>query len=250
MKTSSKNSAKLNTGLAHDLSAQLFIQRLTENQSMAEADKNKKFHKDERTGNKFLGVRMKTIFDTAKAFTEMPIKEVAKLLKSPYYEMRMGAVSIMDFKARAKATTDESKEALFKLYIDNHDRIDTWDMVDRSAPYVVGGYLHDKSRKILYTLAKSKSMCERRTSIVSTYYFIRQNDVDETFKIAAILVNDKHDLIQKAVGSWIREAGKRDKKQLLEFLDNYASIMPRTMLRYAIEKLSASQKNFYMKKEF
>jgi 3-methyladenine DNA glycosylase AlkD len=250
MKTSPKNSTKLNAVLAHDLSAQLFIKQLMENQSIVEADKNKKFHKDEKPGNKFLGVRMKTIFDTAKAFTKMPLKEVAKLLKSPYYEMRMGAVSIMDFKARAKTITDESKEAIFKLYIDNHDRIDTWDMVDRSAPYVVGGYLHDKSRKILYKLAKSKSMCERRTAIVSTYYFIRQNDVDETFKIAAILVNDKHDLIQKAVGSWIREAGKRDKKQLLEFLENYASFMPRTMLRYAIEKLSASQKTFYMQKEF
>jgi 3-methyladenine DNA glycosylase AlkD len=189
---------------------------------------------------------MKTIFDTAKAFSGMHVTEVQKLLLSPYYEVRMGAVSIMDFQARSKTLDNESKEILFRLYIDNHDRIDTWDMVDRSAPYVVGGYLHDKSRKILYKLAKSNKMCERRTAIVSTYYFIRQNDVNETFKIAEALLNDKHDLIHKAVGSWIREAGKRDKKQLLGFLDNYAKVMPRTMLRYAIEKLNPGQKKFYM----
>jgi 3-methyladenine DNA glycosylase AlkD len=135
---------------------------------------------------------------------------------------------------------------LFDLYIKRHDRINNWDLVDRSAPYVVGGYLFDKPRNILYKLAKSKNMWERRTSIVSTYFFIRQGQVDDTFKIAASLVNDSEDLIHKATGGWIREAGKRDAKQLLRFLDKHAATMPRTTLRYAIEKLSKKQREHYM----
>ena len=136
---------------------------------------------------------------------------------------------------------------MFDLYISKHNRIDNWDMVDRSAPYVVGGYLFDKPLKILYKLAKSKNVWERRTAIVSTYFFIRQNDVTDTFRIAELLVNDKHDLIQKAVGGWIREAGKRDKHQLIQFLNTHAVTMPRTMLRYAIEKLAAKQREYYLR---
>jgi 3-methyladenine DNA glycosylase AlkD len=112
---------------------------------------------------------------------------------------------------------------------------------------VVGGYLFDKPRKVLYKLARSKNMWERRTAITSTYYFIRQNDLDDTFKIAEILVDDKEDLVQKAVGGWVREAGKKDKKMLLAFLDQYAATMPRTTLRYAIEHLDKKQKDYYMK---
>jgi 3-methyladenine DNA glycosylase AlkD len=119
-------------------------------------------------------------------------------------------------------------------------------MVDRSAPYVVGGYLFDKPRKILYQLAKSKNVWERRTAIVSTYFFIRRDDVDDTFKIAKLLVKDKHEMIHTAVGSWIREAGKRDEQQLLEFLETHAGTMPRTMLRYAVEKLEKRLREIYM----
>src|SRR6185369_12379890 len=162
-----------------------------------------------------------------------------------YYEVRLGGVSIMDFQARDKKATPEKKKALFDLYINRHDRINNWDLVDRSAPFVVGGYLFDKPRKILYKLAKSKNVWERRTAIVSTYFFIRQNDIDDTFKIAELLIDDKHDLINKAVGSWVREAGKRDKLKLLSFLDQYAAVMPRVTLRYAVEKLNPKQKEFY-----
>ena len=119
-------------------------------------------------------------------------------------------------------------------------------MVDRSAPFVVGGYLFDKSRAPLYKLAKSKNTWERRTAIVSTYFFIRQNDLEDTFKIAEILVHDKHDLINKAVGSWVREAGKRDEAKLIGFLDKYGKTMPRVTLRYAIEKLDSNVKKKYM----
>ena len=120
-------------------------------------------------------------------------------------------------------------------------------MVDRSAPYVVGGYLSDKPRTILYKLARSKNVWERRTAIVATYFFIRNNDVNDTFRIAEILRNDQHDLIQKAVGSWVREAGKRDKQKLLSFLNKYAATMPGVMLRYAIEQLDRKQKELYTK---
>ena len=182
----------------------------------------------------------------AKQHIEMPIVEIEKLLHSDYYEARMGSVSIMDFQARNKKTTATRKKELFELYIKCHNRINNWDLVDRSAPYVVGGYLFDKPRKILYKLAKSKNVWERRTAIVSTYYFIRQNDLSDTFKIAELLISDEHDLIQKAVGSWIREAGKYDKLALIEFLDSFASSMPSTMLRGAIEKLDKKEKAVYL----
>ena len=198
--------------------------------------------------NKVLGVSIGKIFPIAKKFSDMPLADIEKLLESPYYEVRMGAVSMLDFQARNKRITPEQRKALFDLYIRRHDRINNWDLVDRAAPYVVGGYLADKSRKVLYRLARSRNPWERRTAIVSTYYFIRSGEVDDTFRIAEILVNDKHELVQKAVGSWIREAGKKDQKRLLQFLEQHAASMPRTVLRYAIEKLSPAQRSKFLNK--
>ena len=192
--------------------------------------------------NKFLGVSFGKIFPIAKQFSDMPLEEIEVLLESPYYEVRMGAVSMMDFQARDKKITPEHRKALFDLYIRRHDRLNNWDLVDRAAPYVVGGYLADKPRKILYKLARSKNPWERRTAIVATYYFIRAGEVDDTFAIAEILRKDQHDLVQKAVGSWIREAGKKYQGKLVEFLEKHSKVMPRTMLRYAVEKLPAAQK--------
>ena len=201
------------------------------------------------TDNKILGVSIGRIFPIAKQFADMSLESIEQLLDSPYYEARMGAVSIMDFQARNKKTTPEHRKALFELYMRRHDRINNWDLVDRAAPYVVGGYLADKSRKDLYRLARSRNPWERRTAIVSTYYFIRSGDLDDTFGIAALLVKDKHELVQKAVGSWIREAGKKDQKQLVLFLETHGGAMSRTMLRYAVEKLPAVQKKKFLGKE-
>lgn len=134
-------------------------------------------------------------------------------------------------------------------YINRHDRINNWDLVDRSAGFVVGSYLYDKPRKILYKLAQSRNMWERRTAIVSTSYFLRKGEAEDTFAIAEILMHDKEDLIHKAAGGWIREAGKKHKTKLLEFLDRYSATMPRTMLRYAIEKLPQNQRLYYLKNE-
>lgn len=197
--------------------------------------------------NKVLGVKFGKIFLLAKQFAGMSLAGIEWLLENPYYEVRMGAVSIMDFQARSKSTTPEQRKALFDLYIRRHDRINNWDLVDRAAPYVVGGYLADKPRKILYRLARSRNPWERRTAIVSTYYFIRAGDLEDTFGIAAILSKDKHELVQKAVGSWIREAGKKDQAQLVRFLETHAASMPRTMLRYAVEKLPAAQRAKFLK---
>lgn len=191
-------------------------------------------------------VAMGEIFALAKTFKDMVPSEIKRLLASPAEGDRTGAVSIMDFQARDKKTSQARRKELFDLYISHHNHINTWSLVDRSAPYVVGGYLFDKPRDILYKLARSKDPNERRTAIVSTYYFIRQNDLADTFNIAEVLVHDKNELVQKAVGGWIREAGKRDPARLLAFLDTYAATMPRVELRYAIEKLPAEQRQYYL----
>jgi 3-methyladenine DNA glycosylase AlkD len=249
-KTSFKTSIKKQEGNLINVSAKNFIDKLKTLQSDAELKKIQRYFKTTlaESGDRdvFMGVRMGKVFTLAKTFVEMPIPEIEKLLKSPIHEVRVGAVSIMDFLARNKKTTEDKRKALFDLYIRRHDRINNWDLVDRSAPSVVGGYLHDKSRNILYKLAHSKNVWERRTSIVSTYFFIRQGDVTDTFKIAEILLDDKHDLIHKAAGGWIREAGKKHPKKLADFLNEYAAEMPRTMLRYAIEHFDKKKRDIYL----
>jgi 3-methyladenine DNA glycosylase AlkD len=190
-----------------------------------------------------MGVRMGRVFALAKESINMSLGEIEKLLDSPIHEARVGAVSIMDFQARSKKTTEERKKELFDLYIRRHDRINSWDLVDRSAIYVVGSYLFDKPRDILYNLARSKDTWERRTAIVSTAYFIRQGDVDDALKIAEILLDDDQDLIHKATGWMLRAAGETDRQKLLKFLDQFAATMPRTALRYAMEHFDKKQRS-------
>jgi len=232
------------------VTAKQFIARLKELQSDVELEKIQRFFKSGvgqySEGDVFIGVRMGSVFALAKEFMGMKPDEIEKLLESPIHEVRTGGVSIMDFQARDKKTTEVRRKELFDLYINRHDRINNWDLVDRSAPHVVGGYLFDKPRKILYKLAASKNMWERRTSIVCTFYFIRKGDVDDTFKIAEMLLHDKEDLIHKAAGGWLREAGRKHSQRLMEFLDHYAIIMPRTMLRYAIEHFDKKPRDYYL----
>jgi 3-methyladenine DNA glycosylase AlkD len=186
------------------------------------------------------------IFSLAKEYQQIPVDEVIKLLKDKNENHRLGAVSILDWKARDKKTSREERENIYRAYIDNHKWIDNWGLIDRAAPYVVGGYLHDKNKKALYDLAISKHPMERRTAIVSTYYFIRKNEIKDTFKIAEILVNDTDEYVQKAVGSWIREAGKRNEEKLKNFLNKHAAEMPRITLRYAIEKFDKETRERYL----
>ncbi|NNE68858.1 MAG: DNA alkylation repair protein [Rhodothermales bacterium] len=192
-----------------------------------------------------LGVNPGRVFKVAKQFTDLTASDLEYLLESPIYEVRLAAVSVMDFQARAKRTSDAQRESIYELYIRRHDRINSWDLVDRAAPYVVGGYLADRPRDVLDGLARSASPWERRTAIVATYYFIRMDEVEDTFRIAEALVHDDHRFVQTAVGSWVREAGKRDLDRLLRFLDDFAGSMPRTMLRYATEKLDPETRARY-----
>ncbi|GGG35648.1 DNA alkylation repair protein [Bizionia arctica] len=192
------------------------------------------------------GIPKREIFLLAKEYQQIPVFEVVKLLKDKNENHRLGAVSILDWKARNKKTSKEERKELYRAYIDNHHWIDNWGLVDRAAPYVVGGYLYDKDKKDLYDLAKSKNPMERRSAIVSTYYFIRKNDIEHTFKIADILINDTDEYVQKAVGSWIREAGKRNEETLKAFLNKHATKMPRITLRYAIEKFDKETRMHYL----
>lgn len=226
-----------------------FLERLKALRSPAVAKSHSHLAADEE--DVVLGVRMGQVFALAKEFMNMELSEVERMLESPVHEMRVGAVSIMDFQARSKKTTDERRKELFDLYLRRHDRINTWDLVDRSAPWVVGSYLFDKPRKVLYKLAKSKKMAMRRSAIVSTLYFIGKGDVDDAFKLAEILLHDKEDLIHKANGWALRFAGDKDRKRLIQFLGEYAASMPRVTLRYATEKFDKKQRDRYlnMKKE-
>ncbi|MCK6562868.1 DNA alkylation repair protein [candidate division KSB1 bacterium] len=236
--------------MAMEMTARQFVKKLETLRSATELKKIQRYFKSGEgeygEGDEFMGVRMGQVFALAKEFMEMPPNEIEKLIENPIHEVRVGAVSIMDWQARSKKISAERRKELFDLYIKRHDRINNWDLVDRSAPYVVGGYLFDKSRAILYKLARSRNMWERRTAIVSTFYFIRKGEIDDTFKIAEMLLNDKEDLIHKAAGGWLREAGKKDPKRLLSFLDQHAATMPRTFLRYAIEHLDKKQREHYL----
>ncbi len=194
----------------------------------------------------FSGVGMGQIFKLARDCIDMTPVEIERLLESPVHAVRVGAVSIMDWQARRRTTPEERRRALFDLYIRRHDRIDTWDLVDRSAIYVIGEYLTDKPRDILYELAASSSPMECRTAILSTYAFIRRGEVDDTFRLAERLVEDPEDTVHKAVGWMLREAGKRDPVRHATFLDARAATMPRVMLRYAIEKLDKGQRDHYL----
>ena len=176
----------------------------------------------------------------------MPPSELEKLLESPIHEVRAGALSIMDKQGRNKKTTESRRKELFDLYLRRTDRINNWDLVDLGAPFVVGAYLFDKPRDILYKLARSRNLWERRTAIVSTAYFLRQGDAADTFKIGEMLLRDDQDLIHKATGGWLREAGKQDGKKLLRFLDKHAATMPRAALRYATEHLGKKQRDHYL----
>lgn len=228
------------------MTAENYIKRLSEFKTEERLDVVRKFFKGKDGITKPFGVKFGDVFKTAKEFTQMSLKEINKLLDDDHYEIRMGAVSIMDFQAKSKKTPESRKKELFSLYLSRHDRLNNWDFVDRGSYNIIGEYLMDKPRDILYELAKSNNIWERRTAIVSTYAFIKKGQVDDTFKIAEILINDKEELINKAVGSWIREAGKKDEKRLKSFLDKHGETMPRVTLRYAVEKFDKPTKEYYL----
>lgn len=233
------------------LTAKQFIDTLKTFQSDEELKKLQRYFKSGKgqygEGDKFMGIKMGNLFAVAKTFEAMPINEIEKLLESPVHEVRAGAVSIMDKASRNKKVLPARLKEFYELYMRRHDRINNWDLVDLGCLHMTGSYLFDKPRKILYSMAKSKNIWERRTAILSTCYFIRQNETADTFKIAALLLKDNEDLVHKAAGWMLRFAGDKTPEKLLQFLDGYAAVMPRTMLRGAIEKFTAAKKEHYLK---
>ncbi|MEQ3676211.1 MAG: DNA alkylation repair protein [Dokdonia sp.] len=230
------------------MKAEDFIKKLKERSNEHPKKEVLKFFKDDDGETDALGVKFGTVFKLAKEFTDLPLSEINKLLNNKFYEIRMGAVSIMDFQSKRKSTTEKQRKELYELYLNRHDRLNNWDFVDRGAYNIIGEYLIDKPRDTLYELAKSNDAWKRRTAIVSTYAFIKKGELNDTFKIAEILINDNHELINKAVGSWLREAGKKDRKKLITFLDKHAETMPRVTLRYAIEKFDKPTRKKYLNK--
>ncbi|MGH2588254.1 MAG: DNA alkylation repair protein [Dehalococcoidia bacterium] len=231
--------------MAANVSAEEFVARLEPLRSPQQAGAYRRAFKPGED-DVFIGVRMGQVFTLAKELMGMQPAEIERLLESPVHEVRVGAVSIMDWQARSKKTPAQRRQELFDLYLRRHDRINTWDLVDRSAPYVVGSYLFDRPRDILYDLACSTNIWERRTAMVSTFYFIRKGDIEDTIRVAEILLSDDQDLIHKATGWGLREVGKQERGRLLAFLDEHGSTMPRTALRYAIEHLDKEQREHYL----
>lgn len=235
-----------------NLSAKQFIERLETHRSPAEAKKYLRYFKTGTSeygeGDVFMGVRMGQVFALAKEFIDLPPGEIEKLLESPIHEVRAGGCSIMGKQATRKKTPDRRRKELYDLYLRRHDRINNWDLVDLGAYKVVGSYLFDfeKPRAVLYKLARSRNIWERRTAIVSTLYFIGKGEVADTFKIAEILLKDDQDLIHKATGWALRYAGQKDRPRLLGFLDRHAATLPRTLLRYALEHLDKKERAHYL----
>jgi 3-methyladenine DNA glycosylase AlkD len=230
---------------SEEFTADQFLERLYTLRPPGDRDRDNKSLKGDES-DEVIGVRMGDIFGLARECMNMSPVEIEHLLESPIHEARVGAVSVMDWQARSRSTSDDRRRELFDLYLRRHDRINTWDLVDRSAIYVVGEFLVERPRDVLLELAGSDRPMERRTAILSTFAFIRRGDVDNAVRIAERLVNDDHDLVQKAVGWMLREVGKKDVGRLTAFLDAHAATMPRVMLRYAIEKLPRSERDRYL----
>jgi 3-methyladenine DNA glycosylase AlkD len=237
--------------MIHVLTAEIFAQRMHAMRSEDELRKIRRYFKsgegDYGEGDVFIGVRMGHVFALAKEFVLMAPAEIEFLLESPLHEIRAGAVSIMAKQAVMKKTTQDRRKELFDLYLRRHDRINNWDLVDLGARDVLGRYLLDKDRDVLYALARSENLWERRSAMWATMAFLQKGGQDDMYAIAGILLHDKEDLIHKVVGGLLREAGKKDKPRLIAFLGGRAASMPRVMLRYAVEHFGKEERALYLR---
>jgi len=191
-------------------------------------------------GDVFLGISVPDSRNVSRKYKDLEFNDIKKLLNSKEHEARLVGLLILTYKSLDKN--------VFEFYLKNIKNVNNWDLVDLTSHKIIGEYLLDKDKKILYNLAKSNNLWERRIAIVSTYAFIKENKFEDTLKISEILINDKHDLIHKAVGWMLREIGKRNFEKEEEFLNKYYKVMPRTMLRYAIEKFDEKKRKFYLGK--
>lgn len=194
--------------------------------------------------DRFIGVTVPILRKIAKQFAALPLTELQLLFESPINEERLLALVILVM--QYQGSPHDGKITLYNFYISNLKHVNNWNLVDASAHLIIGDHLHNKEKDILLTLAKSDNMWERRIAMVATWHFIRQDHYEWTLKIAEILLKDSHDLIHKAVGWMLREMGKRNLKTLKAFLNQHAALMPRTMLRYAIEKLPLDERKAYL----
>jgi 3-methyladenine DNA glycosylase AlkD len=195
-------------------------------------------------GDIFLGVTVPVLRKLAGKFKGIELKSAVELLKSSIHEERLLALLILILKYRG--SNEKNKKRICNIYLKNTRYINNWDLVDVTAKHIVGDYLRDKDKRVLYELAKSKDLWDRRIAILSTFHFIENNQFDDTLKIAKLLLSDKHDLIHKAVGWMLREVGKRNFAAEERFLDKHHKHMPRTALRYAIERFPESKRRRYL----
>ena len=194
-------------------------------------------------GDSFLGLTVPQQRKIAKSYVDISLSDLQQLLDSKIHEFRFTALVIL-----VNKYTKNKDKKYFDFYLKNIKNINNWDLVDATAPQIIGDYLLNKNKEVLYQLANSDNLWEKRISIISTLMFISKNQFGDTLKISEILLTDKHDLIHKAVGWMLREVGKRNQKIEEEFLDKYYRKMPRTMLRYAIEKFKEDKRQYYLKK--
>ena len=197
-------------------------------------------------GDRFLGVTVPNIRAIAKLHKDISIEEIRELIQSEWHEVRLCALIIMVEKSKKK---DEAlRKELFNLYLSQTKRINNWDLVDLSCRFIIGEYLLDKSRDILYQLAQSPLLWDNRIAIVSTYAFIRKGQLEDTYALSDLMMQHPHDLMHKAIGWMLREAGKRNPERLYDYVMRHRADMPRTMLRYAIEKFSPKERTILMKR--
>ena len=199
-------------------------------------------------GDKFIGITVPLQREIAKKYYESAsFVDLQKMLESKIHEYRLTSLLILVYKYD-KTKNEKLKKEIYNFYLKNLQYINNWDLVDVTTPNIVGDYLlnNPKEKKILYKLVKSKNLWERRVAILATFRFIKEKQFEDTLAISEILLNDTHDLIHKAVGWMLREMGKRDIKPLVKFLDQHAIMMPRTMLRYAIEKFPEETRKYYL----
>ena len=200
-------------------------------------------------GDEFLGVMVPQVRAIVKeVWQNIPFEEIEKLLHSPYHEARLTALLLLVKIYEAKDYSNDIKDKVFEIYTSNANYINNWDLVDLSAPNIVGNQLFKKDCSLLYEFAQSNHLWRQRIAVVATLYFIRKGEFSHTYALAKLFMTTRHDLMQKSVGWMLREAGKRDVSQLRTFLNEYKNVMPRTMLRYAIEKFSDEERRWFMKR--
>jgi 3-methyladenine DNA glycosylase AlkD len=195
-------------------------------------------------GDRFLGLTVRVLHRLAADYVDLPLREATRLLRSPWHEERLLALLIL---VRQYARGDAAQRAtIYRCYLRHRTRINNWDLVDVSAEHIVGAHLRRADRRVLRQLATSAVVWDRRIAILSTFHYIKAGEYDETLALARMLIHDPHDLIHKAVGWMLREVGKRNRRVVERFLQMYAAHMPRTMLRYAIERFPETTRRRYL----